>query len=176
MKSKKIIHVTSYYPPHLGGQENYVKIISNRLAKKGYDIDVLTSDIGAKHKETVFNHNHRVFYLKSVEFAHTAIIFSLFTKFLIGPKPSLIHLHVAQAFSPEIVFLVSKLRKIPYIAHIHSDVEPTGIYGILLEPYKRIFLKHVLRNATKIICLSDSQKKIIAKKYGISHTKNCYDS
>jgi glycosyltransferase involved in cell wall biosynthesis len=171
MKLKKIIHVTSYYPPHLGGQENYVKIISNKLAKKGYDIDVFTSDMGAKNKKPVLSHNHRVFYLNSVEFAHTAIIFSLFKKLLIGSKPSLIHLHVAQAFSPEIIYLVSKLRNIPYIAHIHSDVEPTGIYGIFLEPYKRIFLRHVLRNANKIICLSDSQKKIIAQKYGISHHK-----
>jgi glycosyltransferase involved in cell wall biosynthesis len=171
MKNKKIIHVTSYYPPHLGGQENYVKIVTNKLAKNGWDIDVFTSDIGTKNKKPVFSYNHRVFYLKSIDIAHTPIIFLLLIKLLINPKPALIHLHVAQAFSPEIVYLVSKLRRIPYIAHIHSDVEPTGKYGFLLEPYKRMFLKHVLRNSTKIICLSDSQKKIIAKKYGISHGK-----
>jgi glycosyltransferase involved in cell wall biosynthesis len=170
MEQKKILHVTSYYPPHLGGQENYVKVISNKLAEKGYQIDILTSNIGTKQKEAI-NHNHRVFYLASIEIAHTPIIFSLFTKLLTCSKPSFIHLHVAQAFSPEIVYLVSKLRNIPYIAHIHSDVEPTGIYGFLLEPYKRIFLKHVLLNSVKIICLSNSQKNIIAKKYGIPHEK-----
>jgi len=63
------------------------------------------------------------------------------------------------------VYLVSRLKGIPYIAHIHLDIDPSGPMGFLLETYKKLFLKRVLRSATKIICLTEAQKKLIAAKY-----------
>ena len=42
---------------------------------------------------------------------------------------------------PEAVFLVSKIRNIPYVAHIHADVEPSGKTGFLLPFYKKIFYR-----------------------------------
>ncbi len=41
-----IIHVTSYYPPHLGGMENVTAQIAERFVKKGNAVSVYTSDIG----------------------------------------------------------------------------------------------------------------------------------
>ena len=75
----------------------------------------------------------RVHYLKSIEFAHTPILFTLFFRLLVLPRHSLIHLHVSHAFAPEIVYLISKLKGIPYIAHIHLDVDPSGPLGFLLR-------------------------------------------
>jgi phosphatidylinositol alpha-mannosyltransferase len=159
-----IIQVTSYYPPHLGGMENVAAQVAEGFVDKGYVVSVYTSDIGYS-RNTVMNSKSQVHYLKSIEFAHTPIIFSLFFRLLGLPRHSLIHLHVAQAFSPEIVYLISKLRGIPYIAHIHLDVNASGPLGFLLEPYKKLFLKWVLKSATKIICVSEAQKKLIASKY-----------
>jgi glycosyltransferase involved in cell wall biosynthesis len=59
------------------------------------------------------------------------------------------------------------LKGIHYIAHIHLDVDPSGPFGFLLSPYKKIFLKRVLKSAAKIICLSEPQKKLIASKYAL---------
>lgn len=162
-----IIQVTSYYPPHVGGVEYCVKELSERLATQGYSIDVLTSNIGVTTSTFKQKKNLRIRYLPSIEFAHTPIPFSLFFRLLQLPKQSLIHLHVAQAYTPEIVFLVSKLRNIPYIAHLHLDIDPSGPFGFLLESYKTVFLQRVLRHAKRIICLSEEQKISIAKKYRI---------
>ncbi len=169
--TNRIVHIVSYYPPHLGGMENCAQELTKKLAEKGYTIDVYTSNIGAENKTEERQKNHTVFYLKSIEFAHTPIIFSLFFKLLHMPKPKLMHLHVSQAFSAEIVFLISKLRKIPYIAHIHMDVDQSGPFGFLLKPYKRFFLKPILHHASKIICLSELQKDIISAKYGLKKEK-----
>ena len=161
-----IVQVTSYYPPHLGGMENCAAQIAEGFVDKGYSVSVYTSDIG--YSQTVdISSKPQVHYLRSIEFAHTPIIFTLFFRLLTLPRHSLIHLHVSQAFSPEIVYLISKLRGIPYIAHIHLDVDPSGPFGFLLRPYKKNFLKRVLNSATKIICLSESQKELIASKYGL---------
>lgn len=168
---KNIIHVVSYYPPHLGGMENCAKEIATELAHKGHCVDVFTSTIGANSSREINLKNYRVHYLNGIEVAHTPIIFSLFFNLLKVPKNAIIHLHISQAFTPEIVYLVSKIRKIPYIAHMHIDIDPSGPMGFLLKPYKKYFLKHVLQNATKIMCLSEEQKEIVAKKYNLKKTK-----
>src|SRR5438552_3784199 len=162
-----IAQVTSYYPPHLGGMENVVERIVEGLINKECVVSVYTSDVGYSRK-AVIGAKAQVHYLKSIEFAHTPIMFSLFFQLLSLPRHSLIHLHVAQAFSPEVVYVISKLRRIPYIAHIHLDVDPSGPFGFLLGTYKRLFLKRVLQSARKLICVSEAQKKCIASKYGLS--------
>lgn len=164
--SPTIVQVTSYYPPHLGGMENVVAQIAEGFVEKGYAVSVYTSDIGYS-RNAVPDSKSQVHYLKSIEFAHTPIIFTLFFRLLALPPHALIHLHVSQAFSPEIVYLISRLKGLPYIAHIHLDVDASGPLGFLLEPYKKRFLKRVLKSAAKIICLSEAQKKLIASKYAL---------
>jgi glycosyltransferase involved in cell wall biosynthesis len=166
LKTPTIVQVTSYYPPHLGGMENVAALVAEGFIDKKYDVFVYTSNIGYK-RGIVSNSKLPVFYLNSIEFAHTPIIFTLFFRLLALPRHSIIHLHVAQAFSPEVVYLISKLKCIPYIAHIHLDVDPSGPLGFLLGIYKRLFLKKVLKEAAKIICLSEPQKKLIATKYAL---------
>lgn len=161
-----IIHVIPYYLPHMGGMEKGTALRAEGFVDRGYTVLVYTSNIGyswgAAQSSKV-----QVHYLKSIEFAHTPIIFSLFFRLLSLPRYSLIHLHVAQAFSPEIVYLISRLKRIPYIAHIHLDVDPSGPFGFLLEPYKKMFLKRVLKSAAKIICQTEPQKEQIASRYSL---------
>ena len=161
-----IIHVTSYYPPHLGGMEKGTALRAERFVDRGYTVSVYTSDIGYTRK-SASNTQVQVHYLKSIEVAHTPIIFTLFFRLLTLPDHAFIHLHVAQAFSPEIVYFISKLRGIPYIAHIHGDVDPSGHAGFLLETYKKWFLKRCLKSAAQIICQTESQKSLIASKYAL---------
>lgn len=169
----KIVQVVAYYPPHIGGMENCVKEISERLAEKGHEVEVYTSDIGCKkHKRSPTN-NPSVHYLISWEFAHTAIIPYLFFQLLKVPRDLIIHVHVAQAIIPEIVFLISKIKKIPYITHIHADVGPSGKLGFLLPFYKKVFLKRILNSASKIIVPTMDYVYLIGKKYSIPKTKIC---
>ena len=41
-----IIHVTSYYPPHLGGMEKGAALRAEGFVDRGYTVSVYTSDIG----------------------------------------------------------------------------------------------------------------------------------
>ena len=167
----KIAQVVSYYPPHLGGMQNVAREISERLAIKGHQVEVFTSDIGCKKGKLRSTKNLKIHYLKSWEFAHTPIILSLFFKLLKMSKESIMHVHIAQAFVPEVVYLVSKIKKIPYIAHVHGDSKPSGKFGFLLPLYKKLFIKKILSKAEKVICLSKDYKQFINKKYGINESK-----
>ena len=167
----KVVQVVSYYPPHIGGIEKFVKEVSDRLAKKGHHVEVFTSDVGLKKERDISTVNLNIHRLKSWEFAHSAIIPSLFFKLLKISKDSVIHVHVAQIMIPEIVYLVSKIKSIPYIAYIHGDAEPSGKMGFLLPFYKKVFLQRVLNSALKIVVPTEDYIDLISKKYAISKTK-----
>ena len=167
MKDRTIVQVVSYYPPHLGGMENCAAHIAEGFVRRGEKVQVYTSFVGYNGKG-VDGHKADVYYLHSLEIAHTPIMFTLFFRLLMLPKNACMHLHISQAFAPEIVFLIAKMRGIPYVAHIHLDVDPSGPLGFLLKPYKKYFLKPVLHAANAIICLSEGQKSQISEKYKLS--------
>jgi len=165
----KIIHVTSYYPPHIGGIENVVRSLAISLAKKGIKTMVLSSDIPKGSSTYEEMENLRVYRLKSFEIAHTSIMLSLARKLASEiDKDTIVHVHAGHAFTPEVSAVVSKLKRCPLIVHVHSDVSPSGTVGFLLPVYKRFVLKRVLSTANKVIFLTNEHAHFLSKKYGIS--------
>ena len=164
----KIIQVTPNYPLHSGGVQNVARQLAEGLARKGHEVEVFTSDMGGKCGRLESGKNLKLHYLASVEIAHTPIIFSLFFNLLTIPKDSIIHVHIARAFTSEVVYLISKIKKVPYIAHYHLDVESSGKWGFFLPLYKNIILKRVLKSASMIAVLTERYRTLISKKYNIS--------
>ena len=77
----------------------------------------------------------------------------------VGAAPrSIIHVHIAHAFVPEVVFLTSMLRRRRSVAHFHADIDPTGPLGFLLKSYKRWILGPSLRRADAVIALSPASR------------------
>ncbi|HXH27350.1 MAG TPA: glycosyltransferase family 4 protein, partial [Candidatus Acidoferrum sp.] len=166
MKTKQpVIHVSAYYPPHLGGQENAVRDLARELTKADHRVEVLTSSqggtAGSKTEEGV-----RVKRMRGFVFGHAPIMpwfpFALFRR----AKPgSLVHLHIGQAFTPEIVWLLAKLRRFKYVAELHIDFEPSGPAGILLPLYKKYVLKRVLQSAAAIVTLNQKTLDTVREAY-----------
>ena len=167
-----VAQIVGYYPPHMGGMEVVAKEISLELARKNYSVTVFTSDIDAeKTPKNDIRENYSVKRLKSFEFAHTPIIWSLPFRLFRLPRGSVLHLHIAQAGIPEIVFLIAKLRRFPFIAHFHLDVGKSGSFGWLLPFYKKYLLGFVLRRADKVIVFSEEQSHLVRKKYEVIESK-----
>jgi len=161
-----IAQVISYYPPHVGGMENVALEISLELVNSDWRVQVITSDAGAAGAAAVEKKgNYRLRRLKSLELAHTPIMWGLLHKLFSLPKNSVIHLHIAQVLTPEAVWLVSKIRRIPYIAHFHLDVPPSGPLGFLFLIYKKLLLGLVLRSASRVIVFSPEQAALVKNKY-----------
>src|SRR5690348_562818 len=74
--NKEIVHVVSYYPPHLGGMENCVQKISEILTKRKYKLRVYASSQGYNQKYKDL-YKLQITRMRSIEIAHTPIIFSL---------------------------------------------------------------------------------------------------
>src|SRR3990167_9325306 len=168
---RTIVHCLGYYPPHVGGMEQRVQELATLLVGRGEKVRVYTSSIGARATKEI-QQGVTVFYLRTIEFAHTPITLGIVYRLLTLPKNSILHLHVAQAFFPEMVWLAAKLRGFPYVAHIRLLLEvPSGFFGILLPIYSKIVLGPVLRGAQKIIVLTPGYKDILYKRFGIPQEK-----
>jgi glycosyltransferase involved in cell wall biosynthesis len=166
MNRPGIVQVSSYYPPHLGGQEVAVQGLATQLVLAGKRVVVVTSDCGARPGVS-FEDGVRVVRLKGTEFAHTAVIWGLFFWLLKHTRrDTIVHLHVGQFFTPEAVWAAAKLKRFKYFIHMHCDLVPSGPMGRLLPLYKRLFLGREIRGAEVAVVLNDEHSHILKQKYG----------
>jgi phosphatidylinositol alpha-mannosyltransferase len=162
-----VVQVTPYFPPHVGGVERAVEIIAEGLVERHHKVEVLTTDRGSGGAERVARRGGlTVRRLRAFEIAHTPVAPALFGRLMRQPRGSIVHMHVAQAFVPEVVWMTSALRRRPFVAHYHLDVGPSGVAGRLLPAYKRLLLRRVLRSAAAVIALSDEQASELVDQYG----------
>jgi glycosyltransferase involved in cell wall biosynthesis len=144
--------------------ETAIHAIARKQHETGIQIEVITSDQG-KDNAPVEHEEFRVRRLKSFNVVNTPIMPSL--PFLLSAlnRQSIVHLHIAQAYTPELVWLTTRLRRVRYVAHFHADVIPSGRAGILLEPYKKIVLSRVLRDASKVLVPTADYRDLVCAKY-----------
>lgn len=177
VKTKKhIVQVSAYYPPHLGGQENAAQSLARQLALAGYPTHVLASAIGGKKGECTENKVH-VRRLRGIAFGHAPIMpWFPVALFRTAHSDSIVHVHVGQAFTPEMVWLVAKLRGFKYIAELHIDFEPSGPAGVLLPLYKKVVLKRVLQSASAVVTLNDKTLHTVHETYACTGRAQVMDN
>ena len=162
-----VAQVTAYYPPHLGGVENVAQTVAELLAER-HDVQVITTTCGSEHAPVRENKGGvQVRRFAGFSVAHTPLSLGLALRLLMVGRQSIVHVHIAQAFVPEVVLLTSVLRRRPYIAHFHLDVDPSGRFGGLLHNYKRWILGPFLRRAAAVIALSGQQAGFLESHYGV---------
>ena len=179
MKTPRVIHVTAYYPPHLGGQEIVVHDLVTQLALAGEHVEVVTSSAGTRTGVS-FESGVPVTRLKSHEFAHTPIVWGLFTWLLRRTKSdTIVHLHVGQFFTPEVVWLAAKIKRFRYILHLHCDLVPSGPMGRLLPLYKKLIFDREINDAELIIVLNNKHRLAVRSNHGYDGKllvmSNCID-
>jgi len=167
MKAIDIIQASAFYPPHLGGQEYLVHDLTKQLAKAGHRVQVVTSAIGSDRPGTQLEDGVVVKRLRGLTFGHAPIMPAFAAElFRAAKQDTVVHLHIGQAFTPEMVWLVSKLRHFKYIAELHIDFEPSGPAGVLLPLYKRLILGRVLQSAATVVTLNKKTLQTVRDVYG----------
>lgn len=167
MSANHIIQVSSYYPPHLGGQENAVYDLTQQLARAGHKVQVVTSTKGGGPRGNRIEKDVHIQRLPGITFGHAPIMPGFLAALLRATRSkSIVHVHIGQAFTPEMVWLASRLRGFKYIAELHIDFEPSGPAGILLPLYKRFILKPVLQSASAVIVLNKKTFRTVRDVYG----------
>lgn len=170
--SPKNLQITAFYPPALGGMERVAENIAIELAATGQSVEVVTSTIGhTPHFADHASDGYTVSRLPATMIAGLPVIPGLFLHLLRQPKRSVYHVHVAQAFIPEIALFAAWLRRGVFVAHFHLDVIPSGRFGVLFSAYKRFLFPKMLRSAHAVIVFSEDQKQLVSTRYGVSENR-----
>lgn len=139
--------------------------LASELARNGRDVEVVTSEIGSKPGVTNEG-GLKVTRLKSSEFANTAILWNLLPWLIKhARRDAIVHVHVGQAYTPEIVWLASKLCGFKYIFHMHIELVQSSRFGELLPIYKKWILKRAVKGASLLIVLNEEHRGIMKHVY-----------
>lgn len=153
---RRVVLVTAYYPPHLGGVEVVVREQAAGLVRAGASVEVLTSMVGANDSprdEWIDGVHVRRF--RAIDFAHTPIAPGMLWGLLRQPRGALMHVHVGQALVSEMVRFVCWLKGSRYVVNLHlDDVEATSRVGVVLPLWKRLVLGPTLRAAARVLALT----------------------
>jgi glycosyltransferase involved in cell wall biosynthesis len=165
---RRITMVSGYYPPHLGGVEGVAQALAIALRARGHEVQVLTTDQGARSLPARSEEGSlMVRRCRSIEVAHTPLALGIPARLAWLPSEHMVHVHVAQAFLPESVWVARHLGRRPYVVHFHMDVDPTGRFGRLLPAYKRSLFAIALRGARAVVVLTTDQARFVATEYGV---------
>jgi glycosyltransferase involved in cell wall biosynthesis len=167
MDVSHVVHVSSSYPPDIGGMERVVEELSEALAEElASSVEVVTGGRGTS-RGTRREGNVVVRRLWVFNVLATPVIPGLAWTLMRGPRPQLLHVHIAHAGTPEVAALVARLRGIPFMAHVHIDAVPTSWMGRLLGVYQNFILARVLARAALVIVPTESYRPVLLDKYNL---------
>ena len=153
----KIIQVSPYFYPHLGGVESHVQSISKELVDRGHEVAIFTSKV----PETAPDFEN----IDGMEITRIKPIFNLFTtpvmpklkNALIAQSVDIVHAHVPPPFSEYYAASACKYNKLPFVLTYHCDLE---VPNILSRPmagfYRRTFGAYAIKNSDRIIVHTES--------------------
>lgn len=159
----KILQLVPYFPPYLGGQENYVLNLSRHLVKRGHEVHVVTSNfpLGKKYEEvdgiTVERHHCLARPLRN------PIVPGFFKLFKNSTKFDIIHTHNEHSTAAVVAMLLGKYLEIPLVLTCHGQLDLGNLlYNRFEERYNNCLGKYIFNQANSIISLSNNDKNYIA--------------
>ncbi|KKM67767.1 hypothetical protein LCGC14_1467820 [marine sediment metagenome] len=184
----KILHINPYPPDHLGGSEVFCKNLAiNLKKKKNFDSDILTSDILKKNvKFDYLDGSIKIFYKKNY-YSLWGInplvnIYSFLKKNF--QNYDVIHVHSYLFLTSLQSALFRKIRKFPYVLHIHGGIQtPQNLSSGLIERaqlgFKNMFFdkwigSFTMKTADALISVSKKDLDIIKKRFNIRHNHKYY--
>ena len=170
----KILQVIQFFAPQFGGTVNAVYNLSKELSKQGHDVTIITTDFG-------FNKD----YSTSIEEAGVQVVpfkcvFN-WASFLYSPsmknwlnnnimKFDVIHMHNFRSYQNSAVCDYAIKHEIPYILHAHGSILQIFKKKSLKKLFDLIYGKKILKNAAKLIAVSDLEKEQY-KEMGICESR-----
>jgi glycosyltransferase involved in cell wall biosynthesis len=151
----RILQVSPYYPPHVGGIEYHVEALSQELVKAGHEVVVYTSNVPKSSKYEVVAGVE--IYRFNCPFAplNNPIMPGLFFKLVSRSSFDVIHTHGHFHMSSNLVAFSNVFTRRPFVLTSHGAILGyRGWRGVIEAFYRKTVGKWTLRSANKVIALT----------------------
>jgi len=170
----RVLIITPYYYPYLGGLENYARHIAVGLAKSGHQVSIITSNQESRKTETTLIDGitiYRLPYLVTIFNTPVSPFWRYKLRKLINElKPDVINAHTPVPYMAD---LVERVRgRVPFILTYHNDLAKEPFLLSQLAKLEYIVLTNkTIRRASGIIVTS--QKYLDNSRYLNSYREKC---
>jgi len=159
----RILQVSPYFPPYVGGQERYVRSLAKGLADRGHKVTVFTSNFpkGKKNKDIDGIEVRRFDFLCRP--LNNPIFPTLAFQLIKHCKNfDIIHTHNEHTFTSQCCSLAKSYSKVPLVVTCHGQLRFDQLAKDLIErTYSKTLGARLLKKADMVIAISDSDKKHI---------------
>jgi glycosyltransferase involved in cell wall biosynthesis len=162
-----ILQVCPVYYPHVGGTEDHVRNISERLARK-HEVVVFTTDPTSKLPEEEVINGVRVRRFKAFAPDEAYYFSPGMLRAIKKSKFDIVHGHDFHAL-PLFFSRYAKCKKLVVTPHYHGAGH-TAIRNVLMTIYKPIGGKTLLA-ADKVICVSNYEKNLLKSDFNLADEK-----
>ncbi len=148
----RIVQVSPWFYPHLGGVESHVQGLCRELAARGHEVTVVTArhTPSAPERESVDGFD--IVRVKPRMIAFRTPIAPKIRAVLRELPADLVHGHVPPPLSAQYAADACDERGLPLVITYHCDVEMPSVTGSLLEAiYRRSLGASTLRRAAKVV-------------------------
>jgi len=152
----RIIQVSPYFYPHVGGVESHVLDLSKELASRGHEVHVLTTNMGKMpERETMLDFD--ILRLKPLSILFKTPIVPRIQKRVGKMNADVVHSHSPPPLSSYYATKGCKSSKSPHVITYHCDVEiPSPLGKLVAGFYRRTYESYTVKRADKIIVTSGS--------------------
>jgi len=167
----KIAQVCPRYPPYIGGVETHVNEISKRLASRGFEVDVLTTDpLGNLPKEENLG-GVTVKRFKSWAPSESYYVSWQLKKYLSrnSVKYDVVHAHSYHALPALYAAQAKSRNRLVFTSHYHGKGH-TFFRNLLHVPWMFVARK-AFKRADKVICVSNYERNLVISKFRINGEK-----
>lgn len=175
----RIVHVTPFYNPVIGGVEGVVKRIAEYVAFKGVEVYVLTYNrlrvggAGSLPQEESINNVCVVRLKPNIIWSHGSYSAELFEA-LRKLRPSIVHVHVWR--HPHVYQVATLKEKLGFkaILHTHAPFHKLNQLGVVTWLYHKAvdrFMRKILGKYDQVIALTPHEKDILSGKLNVEEEK-----
>jgi glycosyltransferase involved in cell wall biosynthesis len=160
----RVVHVCPYFPPHLGGLQNHVDILTREQAAMGLGVGVVTSSFGSRPGEENDGDGRRVLRLPSLRLGSDVLTIGLLRMLLVDMEGyDLAHLHGHMFFSTTLGAFANRLTsRTPTVFTFHGDYEKLTALGQLSKRVRDSTQgPFILRSVDSIITLTKHDREFL---------------
>lgn len=152
----KIIQLTPYFYPHMGGVESHVLELSKHLQDRGHEVEVLTTQLaGTSAEDTVEGVKVKRREPMTIQFS-TPVVPQI-RDVLLEEDYDILHTHSPPPIMSYFGVRTAEKRDIPSVLTYHCDLEIPNIFGpLIVDLYYGTLGTYTVNLADEVIATSDS--------------------